>query len=137
MAVYVDVILLSPGACAGIWFRFGTSASATEAGYLLEACDNGFVLATHGLVSNAIRTIKQPFGGSIASGTRVRVGILARGDTLSVYRDGSPKGQVSGSTFTTGRVSLGILAPGTSDASGSPNANRVAFSDIEIWAPAA
>ena len=137
VAVYVDVILLSPGACAGIWFRFGTSASATEAGYLLEACDNGFVLATHGLVSNAIRTIKQPFGGSIASGTRVRVGILARGDTLSVYRDGSPKGQVSGSTFTTGRVSLGILAPGTSDASGSPNANRVAFSDIEIWAPAA
>jgi hypothetical protein len=134
VAVYVDVILLTPGACAGVWFRFGTSASATEAGYLLKVCENGFSLATHGLqASNTITTIKSTFGGATARGARMRVGLVVRGDTMTVYRAGSVVGQVSDSTFSTGRVSLGIVAPG---ASGTPGENRVAFSDIEIWAPA-
>ena len=129
MAVYVDVILVTPGACAGVWFRFGTSASTTEAGYLLEVCESGYTFATHGYKDGStIETIRQSFGGTIGRNTRLRVGILARGGTFTFYRNGSPVGQWSDPTFSAGRVSLGILAPGA----GSP----VAFSDIEIWAPA-
>jgi eukaryotic-like serine/threonine-protein kinase len=130
----VKVSLRSPGSCAGIWFRFNQVAAdpSREAGYLLRICADGYTLMTHGLTdSSAIAQLAAfPFDSTLAQEPPTRVGVSARGGTLTFTRDGQQVGEWPGREFASGRIVLGV-APRTTDV--PPFV--VAFTDIEIRTP--
>ncbi|GAA4448007.1 hypothetical protein GCM10023170_030300 [Phytohabitans houttuyneae] len=121
----VDVRLRDEGACAAMWFRF-----VGKAGYLVRICPEAFHVSTHGVEDGKkvlpLRTM--PFTTPIPLDTATRVGISMQGTTITLERDGQQVGTVQDSTFTVGRVVLGIY-PETQD---HEPPFTVAFSNVEV-----
>jgi hypothetical protein len=108
-----------------MWFRFaGTS------GYLLRVCSDEVELATHGVGDGATVTVLRTMrlDEPIPLDTTTRIGVTAKGTTITVERDGERVGAVEDSTFRQGRVVLGI----SSDAGEEEPPFRVAFANVEI-----
>ncbi|GIG56981.1 hypothetical protein Lfu02_13530 [Longispora fulva] len=126
VSVFVDVTLLEQGSCAGVWFRF-----SNESGYALRVCRDKLQLVTHGKPEgssvNPMRTY--PLATPLDTGTTTRIGVVTEGSTIRIYRDGQEIGSFTASTFTSGRVILGVFQ---TEAETIP-VSRVAFSNIEIW----
>ncbi|MGN9911214.1 protein kinase domain-containing protein [Phytohabitans sp. LJ34] len=125
VAAAVDVRLQAPGSCAAMWFRF-----AATSGYLVRVCADEIELATHGVGDGATVTVLHTMRLTepIPLDTATRIGVSARGTTLAVERDGERVGTVEDSTFTQGRVVLGIFP----DAGDEEPPFRVAFANVEI-----
>ncbi|HEU4422139.1 MAG TPA: serine/threonine-protein kinase [Pilimelia sp.] len=123
----VDVSLLTPGSCAGIWFRF-----LPFAGYALEVCRDAFHLVTHGAggTSDVVRLNEFPLASPIPLDTPIRVGISAQGTDLLFFRGEEQVGAWQDSTFTEGRVVLGIFGQGGPN---QPPPYSVSFADIKVW----
>ncbi|MDT5038029.1 MAG: molecular chaperone DnaK, partial [Micromonosporaceae bacterium] len=131
-AVSADVTLVSQGVCGGIWFRFGPAAqTGHDAGYVLEVCHDRLVLAAHGLPDFTKVTEMQIFPATVELNVPARVGILARGTSLTVYLNGARAGQFTSAQFARGRTALGIFVPQPVTA----DHPEVAFSNIEIAKP--
>jgi hypothetical protein len=122
---FVDVKLLRPGSCAGVWFRFDTG------GYALRICAAGYYLVTHGgSDSTAVSPLRSySFASPAPLNTAIRVGISAAGNRLSFYRDGRRVGTWDDGRFTQGRVVLGIFQEPTTE----QPPYRVSFANIEVW----
>ena len=123
----VDVVLQTPGSCAAMWFRF-----AATSGYLVRVCASSVELSTHGVgdgtTVKVLRTM--PLAEPIPLDKSTRLGVSARGTTITVERDGERVGTVDDGTFSQGRVVLGIFP--NSAAQKPPF--RVAFANVEIRA---
>ena len=134
LAVEVDVRLNTTGACAGLWFRFSrSSVTGQEAGYLLAVCEGGYTLATHGVPDSARITDVWSHPAPIRIGATTRVGLLARGGTISVFQDGAQVGTLNETGFTAGRTALGIVVRAPAD----PTARfAVGFTNVAYWKPA-
>ncbi|GLI02490.1 serine/threonine protein kinase [Phytohabitans aurantiacus] len=121
----VDVRLRTEGTCAGMWFRF-----AQNAGYLARICPEGFYVATHGVNDAAEVTVLRTmlFATPIPLDTKTRVAITVRGSSIALDRDGYRIGELSDTTFTEGRVVLGIYPEITEH---QPPFS-VAFTNVEV-----
>lgn len=124
LAAFVDVRLLSTGACAGIWFRFDSTN-----GYLLHVCADTMSLTTHPADGQTRAEELRAWPGTLAADTVARIGVSAIGDTLTVYRDGRPVGTHTDDQFTRGRVVLGIVT--AEGATKGPFS--VSFANVEIY----
>jgi hypothetical protein len=127
LAVFVDVALRDPASCATIWFRF----TVRDGGYALRVCREAYYLVTHGTPEpHTVRTLRElPLEPPLAAADTTRVGVVADGDLLRLYRDGRLVGEWSDGTFTRGTVQLGVLQMRPEDLP----TYRVSFEDIEIW----
>jgi eukaryotic-like serine/threonine-protein kinase len=127
LAAFVDVRLRATGnpakACAGIWFRFDA-----DSGYLLRICAEGITLAIHRATAQPPIEVLREWPGELAVDVVARIGVAARGDEVTVYRDGQPVGSHTDSQFGRGRVVLGIAA----DAGRGPF--TVSFANVEVYA---
>jgi hypothetical protein len=135
VAVLVDVTLRTEGVCGGIWLRFGLSQLTNEqAGYLVKVCPGGYTVAQHGHPQSNKITDLRFFPTPARLGERTRVGVVAAGATIAVYRDGKRLGQVDDGAFPLkGRMALGVVVPAPVTAGG----HTVSFSNVEIYQPAA
>ncbi|MEV6525051.1 serine/threonine-protein kinase [Longispora sp. NPDC051575] len=126
VSVFVDVTILEPGSCAGLWFRF-----SNESGYALRVCQDKVQLVTHGKPEGSSVNVMRgyPLTSPLAPGTKARIGIVTKGSSLRFFRDGVEVGSYTSSTFTEGRVILGLFQ---TEAEPVP-VSRVGFADIEIW----
>ncbi|GIG92758.1 serine/threonine-protein kinase [Plantactinospora endophytica] len=124
--VDVEVTLVEPISCAGIWFRF----TDAQGGHVLRVCADGYRLMRHGL-DGAVQTGKFPFSADRKPNGRIRVGIVAQGETLRFYQDGRRIGSARDDAPQAGRVVLGIFSEPTTNPNREPS-YRVSFSDIEI-----
>jgi hypothetical protein len=124
-SVFVDVRLLTPDSCAGIWFRF------TMAGYALRICRDGYFVVTHGATGpTAVVTLHAyPFSQPLTGDATVRVGVVAQGTVLRFFRDGHEVGTWHDPTFTQGRIALGVFQDHATDQ--PPFA--VSFANVEVW----
>jgi hypothetical protein len=125
--VLVDVTLLTPGACAGLWFRF--DGASDGAGYALQVCPDAFHLVIHGAGgTDDIRQLQAfRLDDQIPLKTPTRVAVSAQGPDMRFYRAGQQVGEWRDGTFHTGRVVLGIFPLG----GGPPY--EVAFTQVEVW----
>jgi eukaryotic-like serine/threonine-protein kinase len=127
--VFVDVTLLTPKTCAGIWFLFSGK------GYLLEVCPEGFFLKTHGAdpSGNALQPLgNYPFAPHLAPNNKIRVGIVVANHEIKVYRDRKLAEATTDSTFTDGRIVLGVVPDGSTETSyqaGFANINEYTLPD--------
>jgi hypothetical protein len=128
LSMAVDVTLLTPGSCAGVWFRFRPFA-----GYALQICRDSFRLVTHGAGgSSAVVLLKEfALASPIPLETAIRLGISVQGTTLRFFRGGELIGQWRDDTFREGQVVLGIFQEGTRN----QPPYRVSFSAIQVWRP--
>jgi serine/threonine protein kinase len=124
IGVFVDVTLVSRGSCAGIWFRF------VGGGYLLQACADGMHLLRHGLPEPTSAVTLYNFGrSSLPLGQATRIGIVAQGDQLRLYRAGAQIATYPlGPDVGAGHVVLGQF---TSQAGDPPF--QVRFANVEVW----
>jgi hypothetical protein len=127
LAVFVDVALLDPDSCATVWFRF----TVTDGGYALRVCQEAYYLVTHGIPEpHTVRTLRElPLEPPLAAAGTTRVGVVAEGELLRLYRDGRLVGEWSDGTFARGTVQLGVLQMRPEDRP----PYRVSFGDVEIW----
>jgi len=129
-SVFVDVKLINEGSCAAVWFRF-----ASERGYALRICRDGYFLVTHGTPEPSMVTLLREFrfpDAPIATGVATRVGITAEGSSLRFYRDGDIVGGWVDSTFAAGRIIPGVFQS-IDSAPAAPF--QVSFAKLEIWSP--
>ncbi|WP_239165067.1 serine/threonine protein kinase [Actinoplanes palleronii] len=128
--VTVTTRLLTGDGCAAVWLRFGkfSTSSDGEAGHLLAVCADGYRLMTHGLGKDGdmAELAKFPYAAPVAHDEPITVGITAKGDEFIFTHDGKELGTWQDSTFTEGRVVLGVL--NTSDHLPA----SVSFNDIDI-----
>ncbi len=127
-AILVDVTILRPDSCAGIWFRFTDAAG----GYVVKVCQDRYEVVTHSPGGiNRLRAFTFD-GARVPTGTRTQVAISVRGDNITLYRNGKQLGVLADSTFPRGRVVLGISEADSQDR--PPYV--VSFANIEIWSTA-
>ncbi|MET7424955.1 serine/threonine-protein kinase [Dactylosporangium sp. NPDC005555] len=123
-AMTVDVRLRTAGSCAGIWFRF------VSTGYVLRICAGGHSLATHGVEGSATVTPVTTFPPTaLPLDTVTRIGITAKGKSLTFTRDGRAAGTWTEARFLRGRVVLGILQESQTT---EPPPYSVSFANVEI-----
>jgi hypothetical protein len=126
--VDVGVRLMSPDACASIWFRFRKNL-----GYQVRVCDDQVLVGWH--KSTEVRVYRTfPLDKRIAVNdppTRIRV--TASGDTAEITRDGVTLGTVTldDPDIIAGKVALGIFTEEGGKA--GPPEYKVAFNDVKIW----
>jgi hypothetical protein len=131
MHVEVTVRLNTVGSCAAIWFR-----NKDQVGYQARVCEHDVYLGLHNRDGNGeidvFKTVN--LGGTPirAGGDSARIGIITRGETVEVYRDGILLGraELEDPALQAGRVLLGIYNPPNVPAEGP---YEVAFTDIKIW----
>ncbi|WP_018350537.1 serine/threonine protein kinase [Longispora albida] len=122
---YVDVTLLEPGSCAGIWFRFNGSA-----GYALRVCEKKLQIVEH---STGITIFRDwPLATPVTVGTPVRIGVVMVKDKVTIYRDGKPAQSANlNAGYVVGRVNLGVFPmykPGD-----PVESSKVSFRNIQVW----
>ena len=128
-SVAVDVSLLTPGSCAGVWFRF-----RPYAGYALQVCRDAFYLVTHGAggTTDIVRLKEFPLASPIPLDAPVRVGIAVQGPNIALFSGDERIGTWRDTTFTQGRVVLGIFGDSTGN---HQPPYSVSFKDITVWRP--
>ncbi|BCB82286.1 hypothetical protein Pflav_086960 [Phytohabitans flavus] len=121
----VDVRLRSEGACAAMWFRF-----VAAAGYIVRICPEAFYVGTHGVGDGTTVRVLRTLGFEtpIPLDTPTRVSVSMQGSTIALERDGQPVGTVQDTTFSEGRVVLGIY-PETPE---HQPPFTVAFNNVEV-----
>ncbi|GAA2517668.1 serine/threonine-protein kinase [Pilimelia columellifera] len=125
VGAFVDVTLVAPGSCAGVWFRFYDNR-----GYALRVCPEKLQLVAHEQARvEPLRAFR--LNSPIATGVTARIGVVARGERLVSYRDGVVVGETRDATFIRGNVVLGLFQTDAPEESGLPT--KVRFDDIEIW----
>ena len=128
----VDVSLLVPGSCAGIWFHL-TNVDSKIQGYGVKVCSSGIEIGDNGVLDFA--PLDQiPFASPLPLDTTARITIVAVGNQYTFYRDGVQIGQPwqpNVNVYTGGLMGLGILQ-GKVD---TPTPYKVAFDAIEIYTP--
>jgi eukaryotic-like serine/threonine-protein kinase len=125
----VEVTLDRPASCAGVWFRF----TGTAGGYAARVCNDRYELVTHsGSTVTTLRTAR--FEHPVAPGTPIRLGIVAQGSAIRLYRDGKQLVEVADGTYPLGRVILGIFQD-VAPVDVQPFA--VTYRDLSVWAPGA
>ncbi|GIF01895.1 serine/threonine-protein kinase [Paractinoplanes rishiriensis] len=128
----VGVRLLTANSCAGIWFRF-----RPWRGYLIRVCENSIFVGTH-KAEGGVTTIRTfPLDRPIAVDAEpTRIGLRAVGSEFELSVDGFGLGQVplTDTGITDGRVLLGVY---TERGVPQDGPYQVAFSDVQIWGPAA
>jgi hypothetical protein len=72
-------------------------------------------LALHGLPESNKITDKRFWEYKLPVGRMVRVGVVAKGGTVTVYRDGHELGNWTGGEFTGGRTAIGVVVPAKED----------------------
>jgi len=137
--VSVDVVLDTPGSCAGVWFRFFD----VSAGYAMQICENTVTLGLH----SGLYPMLQPLSAytntqPLQIGHKYRFSVVAAGDQLTMMRCDltvvgcvHPKvlGQARDSQLPNpGTVQLGIFEPGPAERN---QIYRVTFTDVEISTP--
>jgi len=132
IAVEVETKLRTDGVCGGVWFRLSRSpATGQEAGYLLKVCPEGYTLALHGLPESNKITDVHTWTYKLPVAHPVRVGVVAKGSTVTVYRDGHELGSYSGAEFTGGRTAIGVVVPAAQD-----KAHEVSYGNVTFSKPA-
>jgi len=131
-ALSVTVTLAAEGACAGIWFRYDG-----DGGYALQICQDGAYFVrhekdAHGKWANPTR-LEMLFPEPLAVGESARFSVLAVGTHFIFARDGFVLDQRDETTYTEGRLNIGILQ--RVGVSPQPEYTAV-FSDIQVWTPA-
>ena len=126
LAAEVNVRLLTPGACAALWFRF-----TQMRGYQLQVCPASLYVGTH--KGNAVQVFRTlPLDRPIpVGGAAVRIGLRASGDTLEVTCDGATVGTapLTDAEITGNRLLLGVYTDRAAPATGE---FAVAFDHIEV-----
>jgi len=122
--VAVDTTVRVRSGCAGIWLRTGDVH-----GYFVAICADavGLHLVSDTDPSDATALHRWPLSRR-TTGRSVEVGVLARGNHLTVYADGSTLGSVTNGAITAGRLDLGVYAPTRRAAA--------VFSAARAWQPA-
>ncbi|MDW5327394.1 serine/threonine protein kinase [Plantactinospora sp. KLBMP9567] len=124
--VDVDVTLVEPSSCAGIWFRF----TDAQGGYVLRVCADGYHLMRHGS-ETASEAGDFPYPPDRRPDGRIRVGVVADGADLRFYQDGRQIGTTQDTAPVAGRVVLGIFSDPAAD-QGPELSYRVTFGNVEI-----
>jgi hypothetical protein len=129
--VEVDVRLLTPGSCAGIWLRFDG-----RQGYLVQVCAGSVIVSAHTSAEPAeIRTVPGP-GMSVGAGSGPnKVRLTLAGDALTVRVNGEtvvdalslPPAGIAG-----GAVVLGIFTEDPHPDHRPPY--RVGYQNVRVWA---
>ncbi|BEL02271.1 hypothetical protein Q0Z83_004620 [Actinoplanes sichuanensis] len=133
MHVEVTVRLNTAGSCAAIWFR-----NVGQVGYQARVCENDIYIGLHNRDGDGkIKVLKTLSLGDSPIGlapVSTRIGLIARGETVEVYRDGVLVGEAPlierRLQLQEGRVLLGVY-----NARDVPDTGpyEVAFTDIKIW----
>ena len=103
-AVSVDATVLTPGACAGIWFR----ASGTNA-YLVSLCEGEVRLGVD-TADGVTQEVRAAVAGTDLGRVR-RVGVVVQGEQATVTVDGAQvlTTGLSRSSLVAGRVTFGVI----------------------------
>jgi predicted Ser/Thr protein kinase len=125
----VDVRLLTPDSCAGIWFRFHDAI-----GYQVRVCQRNIYVGTH---KNSDVVVYKTFpldGDPIPLGEALptKITLEVSGSTVHISRDDAPVGTVDlvDPQITGGSVVLGIYTERNAPDNG-PYA--VAFTNVKVW----
>jgi hypothetical protein len=125
----VNVRLLSPGSCAGIWFWF-----KPYSGYQVRICEDAVLLGTHkDADAEVLRTFPLDGAPVPVGGPATRVTLTTRAGIAEVHLDGDPVGSVplTDPEITGGRVVFGIFTEPKGDDHTPPY--RVAFDSVDIY----
>ncbi|MBL7258369.1 serine/threonine-protein kinase [Paractinoplanes lichenicola] len=132
MTIDVGVRLLTPNACAAVWFHF----KVPSGGHLVRVCQNNIYVGAHQSTAVTVsRTL--PLDQPVAvGGPATRIGLRVDGDTVTVSRDGVTLGDapLSAADIKGNRVLLGIILDRDVPEAG---AAEVAFDQIEVRGPSA
>jgi hypothetical protein len=132
-AITINVALVAEGTCAGIWFRYADP----HGGFALQICQDGAYFVRHMKDSHdnwiTPRQLQMPFAEPLQLGQPTRFSLLVVGDEMSVFRDDKFIGAQTDTTFTEGRMALGILQQDPPD---QPTKYAAAFRDVQVWASA-
>jgi hypothetical protein len=126
----VNVRLLSPGSCAGIWFWF-----KPYSGYQVRICEKAVLVGTHkDADAEVLRTFPLDGAPVPVGGPATRVTVTTRGGVAEVHLDGEPVGSVplTDPDITGGRVVFGLFTEPKRDDHTPPY--RVAFDRVDIYA---
>lgn len=132
-AITVEVSLLNPDTCAGIWFRFRDSLG----GYALQVCPDGAYFVQHHKDAKGhwtltpLRSLR--FAQPIPLREANRFTVTAKGTAMAFYRGDDSLFTWSDGLFDHGRICIGVLQ--------REAAKGVAYSAairyVEVWgAPA-
>ena len=127
--VEVGVRLLTPGSCASIWLR-----SDVSMGYQVRVCSSQILLGTHKhVLAEVISSFPNRDDPIVVGGPVTRIRVTARGDRMTVERDGRVLGSMAMTDpeITRTKIYLGIFTEEPSTEHAPPY--RVAFSDAKIW----
>ncbi len=131
--VSVNIRLLTPGSCAGIWFHL-TSVSTRLHGYGVQVCTDGITVGDNGVADFAQLGLPIPFATPIPLNTAVRITVEVSGDRVLLFRNGVELGRplegLTG-TYASGYVGLGVIQHYGDTAT----PYEVAFDHIEVDAP--
>jgi hypothetical protein len=121
-SITVDVRLLTPKACATVWFRY-----AGVSGYRVDVCSTGVKLSLDD-VDQLYQRGDPAALTTFAGGGKHQLGITVVNDNAAVTVDGKQvmTGPVNDPSLLAGRVQLG--ATGTGDGGD----HRVGFSDVDV-----
>jgi hypothetical protein len=106
-AFTIEVYLLDGLPCGGLWLRRGAHEDGRDAAYLVQICPNEMTLGHHHAAGDIVNFAGFPTP-LIQHGQKVVVGVVARGDEISLFRDGKFVGKAQDSKYPHGRIALGI-----------------------------
>ncbi|MFC4072735.1 serine/threonine protein kinase [Actinoplanes subglobosus] len=131
MRVEVSVRLDTPDSCAAIWFR-----NNGQVGYQARICEQNIYIGLHNKDGDGKIVVHKtiPLGDAPISlgGTGTRIGLIAQGDRVEVYRDGVlvDTAPLTEPELQEGRVLLGVYNERDAPENGP---YEVAYTDIKIW----
>jgi serine/threonine protein kinase len=129
MHVEVTVRLNTVGSCAVIWFR-----NVGLVGYQARVCENDIFIGLHkqnGKI-DTLRTVPLGDAPIMPGSTQARIGLIARGESVEVFRDGVLAGvaPLLEKELQEGKVLLGLYNNFNAPKTGP---YEVSFTDVKIW----
>ena len=128
LRVDVAVRLNTAASCAAIWFR-----NRENLGYQVRVCERNIYHGVHRPTGEvAVRRTFPLEGSPIPVGATTRIGLIVKGTTVQIYRDGAQVGvgELTEEGIGAGRVLLGVYNERDAPKAGP---YEVAFSDLRIW----
>jgi hypothetical protein len=130
VAVTAKVALVKQDTCAGIWFRYGDTAG----GYALQICSDAAYFVKHHKNTQNHWTVTPlmsvRYDQALELGDPHSFTVVAVGSSMEFYLDDKELGGWSDTTFTSGRVCIGVLQR---DPAAEGSQFAAAFSYIEVW----
>jgi serine/threonine protein kinase len=131
MRVEVSVRLNTPDSCAAIWFR-----NVGQVGYQARICERNIYIGVHNRDGDGKIVVYKtmPLGDTPIglAGVGTRIGLIAKGDRVEVYRDGVlvDTAPLTVPELQEGRVLLGVYNERDAPENGP---YEVAYTDIKVW----